>query len=140
MGSCMNARMTRTMLYVLAGTLGLAAGGTAGNFSRLEGTPTPVLVFFFVLPIPVPLDNATPSQTEFNDIAHTVSRLADVLEAHGARGTFEAVYKYAEAALLYQGAQSNILKQVEARGHEGAAHAHNGGSFQPAYTALLNAG
>ena len=128
----MNARTTEAMLCLLAGAFGLAAGGTAKGYPPVD--------FFYTIHIHVPNDYATPSQTEFNDIAHTVSRLADVLEAHGARGTFEAVYMFADAARLYQGAGNNILTQLVARGHEVAAHAHNGNMFQLGYTALLNAG
>jgi hypothetical protein len=101
---------------------------------------TPALDFFYAIHIHVPNDYQLPSQTEFNDITHTVSRLADILEAHGARGTFEAVYMFADAARLYQGAGNNILTQLVARGHEVAAHAHNADMFQLGYTALLNAG
>lgn len=113
----------------------------AARFNATNPPPTPpILDFSYTVHIHVPSDAATPSQAEFNDITTTVSGIAGVLQAHGARGTFEAVFKYAEAALLYQGAQNNILKQLEASGHEVAAHAHNGDMFQRGYDALRNAG
>lgn len=115
-------------------------GSVPFRYDCIPVTPTAVLDFFYAVHIHVPNDYATPSQTEFNDITTTVSRMADILEAHGARGTFESVFKYAEAALLYQGAADNILKQLETRGHEVAAHAHNADMFQLGYDALVSAG
>ncbi|MBI5481398.1 MAG: hypothetical protein HY906_21240 [Deltaproteobacteria bacterium] len=67
------------------------------------------------------------TQEEYLGVARTVRRLADTLEDHGAKGTFEILQLVADGAVQYEGASDNLLVELARRGHEVAAHAH---SFQ----------
>lgn len=108
-----------------------ASAGVYQNNSGAAKNATGELNLFYVIHVHGPEDGrqefAEMTRAEFEGVTKTVKRIAATLEKHGAKGTFEFLQWYADAALKYQGAGKNAITELEGRGHEIAVHAH---SFQ----------
>jgi hypothetical protein len=75
----------------------------------------------------------------FEYASQTVWAIADTLKKHGAKGTFEVVYGFAEGAYQYQG-KDNILLKLEKEGHEVGLHSHKIPTNQRVYESVTKAG
>lgn len=127
------------LALILAHSWACAPQDMQAQDSGASSTNAPALNFFSLTHIHVYDDGAVPTETQFQALAAPVEQLADTMERHGLRGTFETVPMFATAALRYQGA-NNILVRLEARGHEIGGHAHQQVDVRNSYQALISAG
>lgn len=82
------------------------------------------------------------SGSEFDGTVAAIVKIADVLEAHSAVGTFHVMQNFADAVVRFQGVDNNILKDLEKRGHEVGAHVHTDlfNQWQNTREAIIRAG
>lgn len=123
---------TLVLVPLVIGVSAVSIGGSAQG-------PSPVLYFFYPIHVHVPRDFELPSRAGYEGIIAVVQTITNVLERHGAKGTFLVVYQNAKAALDYQGAK-NMWKQLEERGHEVGVHSHQRSQVAPARETLRAAG
>ncbi len=82
------------------------------------------------------------SREEFEGTVKTLQAISRTLEAHRAKGSFQIMQSFAEGARTYQGTGTNILKELEKRGHEIGSHVHTDrfDQWRKTRDAILSAG
>ena len=107
----------------------------------------PPLYFFYVIHVHIANSDTAPytdqSLTQLNggqaeNMLAAIEGIAEVLDRHGARGTWQVVYGTSKGLCAYQG-QDHIFRNLSEGGHEIAIHVHNQEDIQPAFLNLQNA-
>lgn len=102
--------------------------------------PVPPLYFFYVIHTHVQgdwLPYTDPGMTRLDpavadNMLAAIEGIAQVLERHGVKGTWEVVYGTSKGLCRYQG-ENHIFRHLLDAGHEVAVHAHRNQDIEPAF-------